>query len=140
MFFSKFFKKKTATITPAVLPDLPALNAWGIFFQGHGIALYSRNAASIPGTESEFIYLKSYPELFELERKLFAQWLTLSSTGIYLQQQENDAASWLLLYINFNDPQVRVIKTGITPARWSSGYEDGRPTIVIKGQETIFID
>ena len=142
MFFSKFFKKKKPETTPAVvLQNLPALNAWGIFFQGHGITLYSRNAATIPGTnDSGFIYLKSYPEIFELERNFFAEWYTTTQTGIYLQQQDSKAQSWLLVYINYNDLQLTTLKTGIATTGWASGYEAGKPVIIIPGQPPVFIE
>lgn len=142
MFFSKFFKKKKPQATPAVvLQNLPALNAWGIFFQGHGITLYCRNAATVPGAnDSEFIYLKSYPEIYELERKLFAEWFTTTPTGIYLQQQESNAQSWMLVYISYKDVHLTSLKTGITTTGWASGYENGKPVLIIKGQGSIVLE
>lgn len=133
MFLSRLFKKKQPQTTPTlVLANLPALNAWGIFFQGNGITLYSRSAATVPGMASDFVYLKSYPEVFELERKLFAEWLATSSTGVYLQQWDDKKESRTLVYVSFTDPALTVIKTGITTANWASGYEDGKPVIIFK--------
>ena len=142
MFFSKFFKKKKPETAPTVvLQNLPALNAWGIFFQGHGITLYSRNAAAVPGAnDSEFIYLKSYPEIYELERKLFAEWFTTTPTAIYLQQQDSKTGLWMLLYISYKDVQLTILKTGITTTGWASGYEHGKPVIVIKGEANIVLE
>jgi len=142
MFFSKFFKKKKPETTAAVvLQNLPALNAWAIFFQGHGITLYCRNAATIPGAnDSNFIYLKSYPEVYELERKLFAEWFTTTPTGIYLQQQDSNTQLWMLVYINYKDVQLKTIKTGIATGNWASGYEDGKPVIIIPGQLPVFVE
>ncbi|KGO85722.1 hypothetical protein Q765_14990 [Flavobacterium rivuli WB 3.3-2 = DSM 21788] len=122
------------------MQNLPALNAWSIFFQGHGITLYSRNAATVPGTNnSDYIYLKSYPEIFEMERKLFAEWFTTTPTGIYLQQQHSNAQSWQLVYINYKDVQLTIVKTDIHTTGWSSGYEDGKPILVIKGEANIVL-
>lgn len=140
MFFSKLFgKKKPETTKPAVLTDLPALNAWGIFFQGNGFVLYSRFAGSFPGAESSNIYLKSYPEVFELERKLFADWLTTSATGVYLQQWDAGASVWSLVFVNFTDPEFKVIKTGIKTNNWGTGYENGKPAIFIKEGSSVEI-
>ena len=133
MFLSRLFKKKPPQTTPTpVLANLPALNAWGIFFQGNGITLYSRSAATVPGGTSDFIYLKSYPEVFELERKLFAEWLATSRTGIYLQQWDDKKESWTLVYVSFTYPALTIIKAGITTVNWASGYEDGKPVIIFK--------
>lgn len=134
MFFSKLFKKKnTPAATPKVnVSHLPALNEWGIFFQGNGFVLYSRFAGTIPNTDKSLIYLKSYPEVFKLERKQFAEWLTTSSTGVYLQQWDNEGASWSLVFISFTDPELTVVKTGIKIALWETGYENGKPAIFIK--------
>ena len=142
MFLSKFFKKKPQpTPLPALVADLPALNAWVILFQGQGLTLYSRSAATVPGgNDRAFIYLKAYPEVFDLERKLFAEWFTTTSTGIYLQQRDGNEASWSLVYITFVDPVMSILKTGIKATKWASGYEDGEPTIVIEGEATIVLD
>jgi len=137
MFFSKLFKKKnTPAATPKVnVSHLPALNEWAIFFQGNGIVLYSRFAGTIQNTDKSLIYLKSYPEVFELERKQFAEWLTTSSTGVYLQQWDKDA--WSLVFISFTDPKLTVIKTGIKIALWETGYENGKPAIFFKDSGTV---
>jgi hypothetical protein len=141
MFFSRFFKAKPKPAPlPAAVADLPALNAWSILFQGQGLTLYSRSSATVPGgDDSIFIYLKSYPEVFGLERKVFADWFTTTSTGIYLQQWEVNEASWSLVCITLIEPALSIIKTGIKTINWASGYEDGKPTIVIKGEATIVL-
>jgi len=142
MLFSKFFKKKKPETTPtAVLANLPALNAWIIFFQGHGLTLYSRNAATVPGSNnSDYIYLKSYPEVYALERKLYAEWFTTTPTGIYLQHWDSSTGSWSLIYVTFLDAEISTIKTGIKNTGWASGYEDGKPVIIIDGEEVIFLE
>ncbi|MXN91295.1 hypothetical protein GR160_08640 [Flavobacterium sp. Sd200] len=137
MFFSKFFgKKKPQTTKPTVIADLPALNAWGTFFQGSGFILHSRFASTIPGEESNYIYLKSYPEVFELERKLFAEWLTTSTTGVYLQQWDENTSLWALVFVSFTNPEFRVIKTNINTPNFTTGYENGKPVIII-GNERV---
>ena len=142
MFFSKFFKtKKPETLKTAVLPNLPALNAWAIFFQGCGLTIYSRNAAAVPGAyDSDCIYLKSYPEVFELERKMHAEWFTTTSTSIYLQQWDGNAQSWSLVRITFLDIKISTIKNGIKNTGWASGYENGKSVIVIKGEASIVLE
>jgi hypothetical protein len=142
MFFSKFFKKKPKPAPlPAVIANLPALNAWGILFQGQGFTLYSRSAATVPGgNHSELVYLKSYPEVSGLERRLFAEWFTTTSTGIYLKQWEDSDISWSLVCVTFLEPALSIIKTGIKSADWASGYEDGKPTIVVKGEATVILE
>lgn len=142
MFLSKFFKKKLQpTPLTALIADLPALNAWVILFQGQGLTLYSRNAATAPGgNDSAFIYLKAYPEVFDLERKLFAEWFTTTSTGIYLQQRDGSEASWSLVCITFIDPVMSTLKTGIKATNWASGYDDGKLTIVMEGEATIILE
>lgn len=133
MFFSKLFKKKPPETQPAKASlNLPALNEWGIFFQGNGLVLYSRFAGNLPNTENSFIYLKSYPEVFELERKLFNEWLTTSATGVYLQQWNSEQSSWSLVFVSFTDPELTIIKTGIKTTNWETGYETGKPAIFIK--------
>ena len=129
MFWSKLFgRKKPETSPKTVLPDLPALNAWGVLFQGNGLSLYSRFAGSLPdGTQ--YIYLKSYPEVFELERHIFGDWIYPARKGIYLQQWEDDTAlACALVYIDFESMEAKVLKTNIAGIAWRTGY-DGQPII-----------
>jgi len=142
MFFSKFFKKKKPETSPApVIANLPALNAWGIFFQGNGMTLYNRNAATTRGAnDSAFMYLKSYPEVFELERKLYANWFTTTRTAIYLQQWDAATASWSLVCITFLEPELKIIQSQLTTSNWVSGYENGQPVVFINGETALILD
>ncbi|MES2484559.1 MAG: hypothetical protein V4581_01225 [Bacteroidota bacterium] len=130
MFWSKLFgKKKPEPKSKTTLPDLPALNAWGMLFQGNGLSLYSRFAGSLPdGTD--YIYLKSYPEVFALERCIFGDWIYPARNGIYLQQWDDDKASaCALVYISFESMEAEVLKTSIKSSDWNAGYEEGKPVI-----------
>lgn len=133
MFFSKLFKKKQPQTQPVKASlNLPALNEWGIFFQGNGLVLYSRFAGITPNAANSFIYLKSYPEVFGLERNQFNEWLTTSNTGVYLQQWDSEQSAWSLVFVSFNDPELTVIKTGVKTTNWETGYENGKPAVFIK--------
>jgi len=111
-----WFKKKQQPAPKVNLAHLPALNAWGVFFQGNGFNLYSRYAGEQPGTTSQYVYLKSYPEVYQLERALFADWLFIAfakeSEGVFLQRIDNDGVT--LVFIRLNDQNIRIIKTGLT--------------------------
>jgi hypothetical protein len=128
MFWSKLFGKKKPEAPPKFpLPDLPALNAWGVFFQGNGLSLYNRFAKHLPnGTEA--IYLKSYPEMPLLERCLFGDWIYPANKGVYLQRLENDGKS-ALVFIDYEAFEANVITTGIEGIDWAAGYEEGKPVI-----------
>jgi hypothetical protein len=141
MFFSKLFKKKQPEAAPAKAAlNLPGLNEWGIFFQGNGLVLYSRFVGAMPNAaDSNFMYLKSYPEVYDLERKQFGEWLTTSSTGVYLQQWDSEQVSWSLVFISFTDPEISVIKSGLKTAHWETGYEDGKSAVFIKDGDRVEI-
>jgi len=130
MFWSRLFGKKKADAPPkTLLPDLPALNAWGVFFQCNGLSLYSRVAGSLPdGTP--YIYLKSYPEIFALERRIFGDWIYPARNGVYLQRwDDNNATTYALMYISFERMEAEVLKTSIKSIEWQAGYEEGKPVI-----------
>jgi hypothetical protein len=124
-----FGKKKPEPQPTTTLPDLPALNAWGMLFQGNGLSLYSRFAGSRPDGVN-YIYLKSYPEIFELERRLFGDWIYPARKGVYLQRWDDAAASaCALVYVSFESMAAEVLKANIEGIDWQAGYEDGKPVI-----------
>ena len=122
MSFFSFFKKKQPQIPQkTVLPDLPALNAWGIFFQQGNFNLYSRFAGSLPGESSNMIYLKSYPELPQLERLQYADWLYIAFNGIFLQRWDTAEGSLTsLLFVDVDTVSVKEVKTNIQSNDWSA--------------------
>jgi len=122
MSFFNFFKKKPLqTPQKTVLPDLPALNAWGIFFQQGNFNLYSRFAGNLPGESANTIYLKSYPELPQLERILYADWLYIAFNGIFLQRWDTeDGSHTSLLFIDVDKVSVKEVKTNIYSNNWSA--------------------
>ncbi|MFP9098910.1 hypothetical protein ACLI09_07640 [Flavobacterium sp. RHBU_24] len=128
-----WFKKKQQPAPKIDLSNLPALNEWGVFFQGNGMVLSSRQAGTL-ADGTPYLFLKSYPEVFELERRHFGDWLYPASNGLYLQLWENTVpTSACLMFIDFETQQASIIKQGITNIRWSSGYFNGRPAIYFKG-------
>jgi hypothetical protein len=121
MFFSKLFKKREQPAAKATLPNLPALNAWNIFFQQKHFTLYSRFAGALPGESADCIYLKSYPELPQLERVLFGEWLFSAFNGIFLQRWDAaGGAATSLLFIDAENLTVKVVKTNIAAKNWSA--------------------
>lgn len=113
--FSWFKKKQQQPASKVDLSHLPALNAWGIFFQGGGFNLYSRGAGNLPGRDSERVYLKSYPEVPQLERALFADWLFIAfdgeAAGVFLQREGTNGIT--VIFVRFADQEFKVIKTGL---------------------------
>ena len=133
-----FFKKKQPQTQPKIVsPNLPALNAWGIFYQQRDFNLYNRFAGSLPNGNGDYIYLKSYPEIPQLERRHFGEWLHISKKGIYLQQIDDvTTTSCSLLYIDFEALEVTTLKTGIPTKNWEAGYtNNNNPQIIFKGPE-----
>ncbi|MFP5437480.1 MAG: hypothetical protein ACLGH8_06840 [Bacteroidia bacterium] len=128
--FSWFKKKKEAPKSKVVLDYLPALNEWGVFFQGNGFSLSSRWAGGVPGTESESIYLKAFPDVPQLERATFADWLHTTDGGVYLQQL-TPAAGSILLFVAFDTCTVTLLKEGITATNWQAGYHNGAPVLYL---------
>jgi hypothetical protein len=128
-----WFKKKQEEPKPKVdLAHLPALNEWGQFFQGNGLSLYSRWARGVPGTESESIFLKSFPEVPELERATFADWLHVGTIGVYLRQlTPTEGQGNTLLFVHFETCEATMLKTNITAANWRSGYHEGKPVLYL---------
>lgn len=134
-----WFKKKEQQSAPKVdLSHLPALNAWEVFFQGGGFNLYGRGAASVPGAQSEHIYLKSYPEVPQLERALFADWLFIAfdgeAAGVFLQRIDTDGIT--LIFVRFADQEFKIIKTGL-PAVGSAVLTDST-TVTFNHSEISF--
>ena len=137
--FSWFKKKKETPKTVVDLSHLPALNEWGVFFNGNGVSLSSRWAGGVPGTESETIFLKAFPDVPQLERATFADWLHISDNGIYLQQLTpvNSQGS-TLLFLDFDTWNATALKTNVTATHWSSGYHEGKPVLFL-GDEVFYI-
>jgi hypothetical protein len=131
-FFKKKFKEESK---PKVdISHLPALNAWGILFQGNGLTLYSRFAGHIPGETADYIYLKSYPEIYELERKTFGDWLYIVKTGVFLQRWDAvDAPECTLVFIDFSTLEVTELKTDIPARRWSVLEQNGKVSFTFSG-------
>ncbi|MFP9114923.1 hypothetical protein ACLI1A_13385 [Flavobacterium sp. RHBU_3] len=130
--FSWFKKKQDAPKPKVDLAHLPALNEWVQFFQGNGFSLYSRWAGGVPGTESETIFLKSFPEVLQLERATFADWLHVGSTGVYLKQlTPTRGEGCSLLFVHFETCEATVLKTNITATNWRSGYHNGHPALYL---------
>jgi hypothetical protein len=128
-----WFKKKQQPAPKVNLAHLPALNEWDVFFQGNGLTVSSRQAGTL-SDGTPYLYLKSYPEVFELERRCFGDWLYPVANGLYLQLWDNaQATSASLLFIDFETYNATVLKEGITNLRWSSGYHNGRPALYFKG-------
>jgi|GEM_PF-3312602 len=129
-----WFKKKQEPATKVNLAHLPALNEWGVFFQGNGMVISSRQAGTLPyGTP--YLYLKSYPEVFDLERRYFGDWLHPAANGLYLQLWDDaKATAASLMFIDFETHSAAIIKQGITNLRWGSGYHNGRPALYFKGE------
>jgi hypothetical protein len=137
-----WFKKKQQQPAPKVdLSHLPALNAWEVFFQGGGFNLYGRSAASVPGTQSEYIYLKSYPEVPQLERALYADWLFIAfegeAAGVFLQRIDTDGIA--LIFVRFADQEFKVIKTGLT-AKYSAVLTDSTTVAFSYLSESFLVD
>lgn len=133
--FSWFKKKQPATAPKPDLTHLPALNEWGVYFQGNGLTVSSRQAGAL-ADGTPYLYLKSYPEVFELERRYFGDWLYPAPNGLYLQLWDDATGTQAsLLFIDFETQQATLLKHGITNMRWSSGYQDGRPALFFKGSE-----
>lgn len=124
--FSWFKKKQQEAPKPKVdLGHLPALNEWGVFFQGAGFSLYSRWAGGVPGTESENIYLKSFPEVPELERHIYADWLSIGAKGIYLQRRTDaQTETATLVYVDFASQQHNVIKEHLLINEWEQSVHE----------------
>lgn len=130
--FSWFKKKKEAPKPTVDLAHLPALNEWGVFFQGNGFSLSSRWAGGVPGTESESIYLKAFPDVPELERATFADWLHTTDAGVYLQQiSPVTIPGSILLFVDFETCNVTLLKQGITATNWQAGYHNGAPVLYL---------
>jgi hypothetical protein len=128
-----WFKKKQQPAPKINLSSLPALNEWDMFFQGNGLAVSSRQAGMLPdGTP--YLFLKSYPDVFELERRYFGDWLHPASNGLYLQLWEDAVpTSASLMFIDFESHNATIVKPGITNMRWGSGYHNDRPALFFKG-------
>ena len=132
--FSFFKKKQPQTPQKVVLPDLPALNAWGIFYQQSQFNLYSRFAGSLPGDNADSIYLKSYPELPQLERMLFGDWLYIAFNGIFLQRWDApDGSTTSLLFIDTESLTVKEIKTDISGKNWSAYLQNDALVFTFSG-------
>jgi len=132
--FSFFKKKQPQTPPQVVLPDLPALNAWGIFYQQSQFNLYSRFAGSLPGDNADSIYLKSYPELPQLERMLFGDWLYIAFQGIFLQRWDApDGSTTSLLFIDTESLTVKEIKTDIISKNWSTYLQNNALVFTFNG-------
>jgi len=127
--FNFFKKKQPQTPQKTALPDLPALNAWGIFFQQGNFNLYSRFAGSLPGESSNTIYLKSYPELPQLERLQYADWLYIAFNGIFLRRWDvADGSLTSLLFVDIDAVSVKEVKTNINGHNWSA-YMQGEALV-----------
>lgn len=126
-----WFKKKNDAPKPKVdLSHLPALNEWAQFFNGNGVSLSSRWAGGMPGTESETIFLKAFPDVPQLERATFADWLHISDKGIYLHQLTPVTGQGSsLLFLDFETWNATILKTNIIDAHWHSGYHNGNPVL-----------
>jgi hypothetical protein len=123
------FGKKEAKPVPKIdFANLPALNEWGVFFQGGGLSLYSRYAGQLPGGK-EYVYLKSFPEALPLERAIFGDWLCPADKGVYLQQWADTTGTKTALVFLSNEGEAHIVKDDIEGIDWISGYEDGKPVI-----------
>lgn len=132
------FGKKTAKPVPQFdFANMPALNEWGVFFQGGGLSLYSRFAGQLPdGTQ--YVYLKSFPEAPMLERAIFGDWLCPANNGVYLQQLADTTGTKTALVFVSNEGEASIIKDDIEGMDWVSGYENGKPVIDFGGANEKF--
>ncbi|KOS06999.1 hypothetical protein AM493_13880 [Flavobacterium akiainvivens] len=131
--FKWLFGKKIAKPVPRFdFANMPALNEWGVFYQGGGLSLYSRFAGQLPGG-TQYIYLKSFPEALPLERNIFGDWLCPVSTGVYLQQWADTTGTKAALVFVSNEGEARIVKEDIEGTDWQSGYEGGKPVIDFGG-------
>lgn len=130
-----WFKKKQPPVPKVDLSNLPALNAWDVFFQGNGFNLYSRYAAPVPGSHSQQIYLKSYPEVPQLERAVYADWLfiafTGASEGLFLQRMDADGIT--LMFIRFSDREITIVKTGLAGLHSAVLTDSATVTFILGG-------
>lgn len=111
--FSWFKKKQQPQTAPKInLNSLPALNEWAQFFQGNGLTISSRQAGTLPdGTP--YVFFKSYPEVRELERCYFGDWLYLIDNGVILERIDSaDGSQTAIVFVNVNTLAFNVLKEG----------------------------